>query len=242
MAFLKEKNKYPWIAQQKWQEVLFMHWPVHPKILEPFINKPLKLDLFDNQAWISVVLFQAKNSRLRGMPASLSYPSFLQLNVRTYVLFNNTPGIYFFSLDANSLPVVTGGRIISIPYVTADMILTRTNNQLTYQSTRRQQGYPSIRISVDYTSLSSPYMPTKDSLNYWLVERYYFWLIKNKKIYQAPISHVPWELQRVEIDMTLEQIIPLLPIANYLNNTPITSYSQSMQAFLHPFELKGLLG
>lgn len=239
---MRIKNKYPWIAKQKWQDVLFMHWPVSPKDLEPFINKPLNLDTFDNQAWISVVLFQAKNSHLRGMPTLFSYPSFLQLNIRTYVLFNNTPGVYFFSLDANSLPVVAGGRFFSIPYVMSEMKLKRTKKKLMFQSARCQQGYPSAQICANYKSLSSPYIPTKDSLDYWLVERYYFWLINNKKIYQAPISHKPWELQNVKTDVTMDDINPLLPTSNYLKKDPITSYSKSMQAFLHPFELKGLLG
>ena len=48
----------PWILTQIWQDVLFLHWPVSPKDLEQYIPQELQLDLYENNAWLSVVLFK----------------------------------------------------------------------------------------------------------------------------------------------------------------------------------------
>ena len=46
--------------------------------------------------------FRLSNFRLRGMLPIPGLNSFLELNVRTYVVAGGRPGIWFFSLDASS--------------------------------------------------------------------------------------------------------------------------------------------
>ena len=43
---------------QHWSDLLLLHWPVSPEILRPTIPDDLDLDLFEGQAWASVVGFQ----------------------------------------------------------------------------------------------------------------------------------------------------------------------------------------
>lgn len=91
-----------WVMKQEWKDVVFLHWPVESSWLSRFVPAELEIDLYDNRAWIGIVLFRAKATRLRLLPPVPSTRSYLELNVRTYVKYKNKQGVYFFSLDADS--------------------------------------------------------------------------------------------------------------------------------------------
>ncbi|OHX56380.1 hypothetical protein BB776_05110 [Planococcus salinarum] len=91
-----------WMMTQTWRELLFLHWPVEPSEIQRQIPDELELDLYDNRAWVGIVLFKARGTRPRFMPPIPGSANFLEVNVRTYVKYNNKSGVYFFSLDANS--------------------------------------------------------------------------------------------------------------------------------------------
>ncbi|GAH11300.1 unnamed protein product, partial [marine sediment metagenome] len=78
-------------------------------MLRPLIPAQLEIDTFQGTAYIGVVPFKMRKIRPRWLPSALAV-SFLETNVRTYVLYNNEPGVFFFSLDANSLSAVLAAR------------------------------------------------------------------------------------------------------------------------------------
>jgi uncharacterized protein YqjF (DUF2071 family) len=74
--------------------------------LQALIPERLQIDTFDGRAWLAVVPFRMTNVRLRGTPAVPWLSEFPELNVRTYVVCDGKPGVWFFRLDAgNSLAV-----------------------------------------------------------------------------------------------------------------------------------------
>lgn len=230
-----------WFAKQSWKDVLFLHWPISPEVLHPLIKSPLELDIFKDQAWISVVLFQARDSRMRGMPKALAYPPFLQLNLRTYVLFNNKPGIYFFSVDTNHSLVVQGAKLFSIPFQKSKMAQKKINNRFIFTSNRVQSYYRQANFTVTYQPKSTSFTPKTGTLNHWLIERYSFWTIKNKRIYEGSLTHKPWQLQPAFADVSLSKLFPF-PYEFLLSQDPLTYYTSFMQAYLYPFRVQGFLG
>src|SRR5688572_15080490 len=97
---------------QSWHDLLFAHWPVDARALQDKLPAGLPLDTFDGQAWVGVVPFRMTNVAPRGVPAVPFVSSFVELNVRTYVTLHGKPGVYFFSLDANSTIAVTAARAV----------------------------------------------------------------------------------------------------------------------------------
>ena len=67
-----------------------------PSRTRKHVPKELKLDLFEQNAWLSAVLFKVYRHRLRFLPPLPGMTTYLQLNVRTYVEYNGMKGIYFF--------------------------------------------------------------------------------------------------------------------------------------------------
>jgi hypothetical protein len=84
----------------RWHDLLFMHWPLRPKVLRPHIPPTLALDMFDGWAWLGVVPFRMSGVRPRYVPALPWVSAFPELNVRTYVTYGRKRGIWFVSLDA----------------------------------------------------------------------------------------------------------------------------------------------
>lgn len=228
------------MGQQEWHDVLFMHWPVPYEILRPYIPQPFSLETYDEQAWITIILFQAKNSRFRAMPNIMSYPPFLQMNTRTYIQFDGKPGIYFLSVDVNHLLVqVASKRLLQLPYELANMDIKRDRDHISFKSNRINSGYLLSHITANYRPLSQQVHHPQGTLSHWLTERYCFWLIKGTKIIKGPLSHEPWELDKVTVTLGKKDIIPFITM-NDIQEKPIAHYAKFIHAHLHPFEQIGI--
>ena len=106
----------PWRMAQRWNDLLFAHWPVPAQWLDGRLPAGLQVDRYDGAAWLGVVPFSMDRVRSRvagglalGIPGARAFP---ELNLRTYVRSRRTglAGVYFFSLDAASLLAVIGAR------------------------------------------------------------------------------------------------------------------------------------
>ncbi len=103
-----------------WRDVLFVHFRIHPDVLQPQV--PLPLDLFEGYAYVSLVSFT--QDRLRpifgGKAAEwISRPLATHefLNVRTYVRHGDGRGIFFLAeWIPNRLAVLLGLRLYGLPY------------------------------------------------------------------------------------------------------------------------------
>jgi uncharacterized protein YqjF (DUF2071 family) len=118
-----------------WYDLLFAHWPLPPEAIEALIPPKLALDTFDGAAWLAIVPFGMRNVRPRCVPPIPGISSLLELNVRTYVTLGGKPGVWFFSLDANSRFAVRGARLsFHLPYFDAAMSLANRFGTLQHKS------------------------------------------------------------------------------------------------------------
>ena len=92
--------KRPWTMMQRWNDLLFAHWPIPAAKLEPLLPAGLQVDTFDQSGWLGVVPFWMDRVQLRGMPRIPGASRFPELNLRTYVRERNTtvPGSISFAL------------------------------------------------------------------------------------------------------------------------------------------------
>jgi len=102
----------PWLMEQCWYDLLFAHWQIPADVLRPLVARELPLDKLDGQCWVSVTPFHMTNrARVRALPFT---SHFRELNCRTYVNIGGKPGVFFFSLDANSRSAVWGSVGVQI--------------------------------------------------------------------------------------------------------------------------------
>jgi uncharacterized protein YqjF (DUF2071 family) len=195
----------PWLMTQSWHDLLFAHWPVDRELLRFKVPPGLSLDLYDGQAWVGVVPFRMTNVAPRWVPAIPWVSAFAEVNVRTYVTVGGRPGVYFFSLDAESaLAVATAKSLLRLPYYTAQMNVRDEAGQIYYTSRRVNSDFQSAELIARYRPVGAAAEPLPGTLEYFLTERYCLYNVDDRfRAYRLEIHHPPWTLQHAEAEIEL---------------------------------------
>jgi uncharacterized protein len=195
----------PWTNAQSWVDLAFLHWRVDADELARLIGPSLELDTYEGQAWLGIVPFLLTDLRLRGLPPLPRVSRFPELNVRTYVVRDGKPGIWFFTLDAASAVAVEGGKLLyKLPYQRARMRCERIGDYVHYESAR-----PGGAFSGRYRGAGDLFHAEPDTLEAWLTERYCLYTEDGGRAYRADIHHPRWDLQRGEAVVDLNTLSPL---------------------------------
>lgn len=198
----------PWVLQQQWNDLLFLHWEIAAHALRPLIPPELEIDTYDGNAWLAVVPFNMKGVAPRACPKPTSLSDFPEINVRTYVIKDGKPGVWFFSLDVpNRLPVWIARRFFHLPYFLAEMKVETVNEQTNYSSKRTDRTFV-----ADYSPLE-PHVAEADSFEEWATERYCFYA-KNKTghIYRAEVQHPKWPLMSAQLEIKENSMLDTFPV------------------------------
>lgn len=195
-----------------WDHLLFMHWPVAPEILRPHVPPGLEIETFDGAAWLGIVPFEMRATRLRLTPPIPGLSRFPELNVRTYVRpasgpDGDKPGVWFFSLDATNRPAVEGARFaFHLPYFRAAMSIAHGDDgRVCYRhkrldSNERRAFGPAnaapAMFEATYGPVGPPVYSRPGSLASFLTERYrlYAWS-RAGYLSTCDIHHPRWLLQ-----------------------------------------------
>jgi uncharacterized protein len=193
----------PWIMKQEWHDLLFAHWAVPVDELRALIPRALEIDTFGGQAWIGVVPFRMSGVRMRGTPAIPGLSRFPELNVRTYVVRDGKPGVWFFSLDAANAVAVWGARtLFHLPYFLAAMSCAEHAGWIRYESHRIDRRGSAASLVASYRAVGESFHAQAGSIEYFLAERYCLYAADDKgRVIRCEIHHPPWPLQSAEAEL-----------------------------------------
>ncbi|WP_179134563.1 YqjF family protein [Oceanobacillus timonensis] len=214
----------PWVLIQKWEHLLFIHLPVSPVALTSQIPEGLELDTYDGQAWISIVALKVSKNRIRYLPSIPYQHPMLQLNVRTYVKRKGEKGVYFFTMDTNKLSVVFGGKIVKAPFLHAAMKMKQSAD--TYHLDSLRKGNLPAVFHASYTPVGEAFYPERQSLDYWLLERYVFWTYKKNHLYRGAIQHERWKVRNAKVNIDKLAFSSFLSKA-VIGENPVIHYARS---------------
>ena len=227
----------PWRLAQRWNDLLFAHWPIPSADLTPLLPAGLEPDLYDGFAWIGVVPFWMDRVRTRSTgEATFTVPgtsTFPELNLRTYVRSRRTglAGVFFFSLDCASPLAVMGARVLfHLPYFFASMTRTTTPSGVDYTSRRLFASTPAL-FEATYRSLGPVTLSRPGSLEAFLTERYALFTPHRGSLLAGHIHHLPWPLEPAEAEIRVNTI----PAAHGITlppRPPILHFARSLEVFL----------
>ena len=174
--------------------------------LRRLVPRQLELDLYDGQAYVSLIPFIVAESRPRGAPRALAM-RFLETNLRTYVRSaDGEPGIYFFSLDASSWLAASAARLLyGLPYFESMMSMRTEGGRTEYAS--RRHGAPDAQLDVDWVLGAPLGSAAVGSLDHFLVERYSLYVRRWGVIYRARVRHRPYPLHGVTVEHLSETLL-----------------------------------
>lgn len=187
---------------QSWHDLLFAHWPLPVAMLRPHVPARLALDTFRGQARLGVVPFRMSGVRLRGTPALPWLSAFPEMNVRTYVVADGKPGVWFFSLDAeNAVAVAIARAWFHLPYFRARMSCNQRCSWIEYSSERTQRGATKGELTGRYRPVGASFFAQNGSLEHFLTERYCLYAADaGGRLLRGEIHHGPWALQSAEAE------------------------------------------
>jgi uncharacterized protein YqjF (DUF2071 family) len=186
---------------QHWIDVLFLHFPATPAQLQALLPAHLEIDTFENQAWISYVLFRLQ-LRPAWLPFVPGFASLTELNVRTYVRYRGQPGIYFLAMYADNALAIAASRLLTP--------LTYHPARLTYEQTSRgwwraechASDMPAIRLALEFRPVAEAAVARPCSLDAWILERYRLFVNRpSGALVAAEVEHAPWTASAVALNI-----------------------------------------
>lgn len=222
----------PWVMTQRWNDLLFAHWPLPAADLTPLLPEGLTVDTFDGSAWVGVVPFWMDQVRFRGMPRIPGANRFPELNLRTYVRdrHTNQAGVYFFSLDAANPFAVTAARVFfHLPYYWSHMKIDPGEGQEICYSSERLLSRPRAEFRARYRSLGQPC--NKGGIETFLTERYALFTSRQEELVRVNIHHLPWPLEMAEAEFEIND----LPQAHGIrlpDTKPLLQYSRELVVYV----------
>jgi len=175
-----------WVGYQRWEDVCFLHWRCDVAEMRKAVPQPLEIDLVDGSAWVTITPLRIPHSRPRNLPVNLPC---MEVNFRTYVRWRGVPGIYFLSLDCDSIPSVLGARsFYSLPYWASEIKTRRSSGLWQYASQRAKRD---VRMVCAVESVPAGHI-SESARN--LIERYCLFVVRRGEVRWAPIHHLPWSI------------------------------------------------
>ena len=192
-------------VRMNWDNLLFLHWRVDAAVMRELVPRELEIDTFDGSAWIALVPFQMVDCHFSGVPRLPGLANFYECNVRTYVKHRDTRGVWFFSLDAQTLLPVLGGRWMwSLNYIYSSFNVQRDGAVTRYALARRPGPWSAGRTSISWRTgaimdLPDAYDTSKPTLERFLTERYWLFTKRRGAICAGEVRHAPWTLRHVDV-------------------------------------------
>ena len=191
------------VMKQKWRDLLFLHWPVPPELLQPLLPPGLTIDTFEGNAYLGLVPFTMRDVRPVWAPAVPWLSHFPECNVRTYVHRGGaSPGVWFFSLDAASPVAVAIARTIwKLPYFIAAMNVEKDagDGSITYSTTRRLPPPLPAGSEFHWTPTGTPFHASPGTLEHFLAERYILYAHAYGRLWRGKVHHAPYPLQTADL-------------------------------------------
>jgi len=177
---------------QNWKNLFFLHFSIEPTALKACLPGEIEIDLYNNKAYLAIVGFEMQHIRFKKFPF-LHYPSFFELNLRTYIkLPDGRAAIYFFSLDANSkLSVIIAQKLFKLPYQYYNIEYAIHHQSGNMRSFEQERIVNDIHFTISVEQANDP-------LAFFLLERYHFMTKQKGSFYVGSLTHVPYAAVRLK--------------------------------------------
>lgn len=221
-SMLDRPDRKP-IYRQKWRDLLFMHYTMDPDEMRPMIPEGLDLDLFPNargqlSAWVGVVPFRMEGIRPRSGPTAPWISSFPETNVRTYVhRAGKEPGVWFLSLDAARwIACKIARRQFGLPYWHSKMTVEREMETVRYHSDRIEgDGTGCATLEAKVTIGPAAGIAERHSLDYFLLERYQLYCMKNEELHKGRVWHRPYPVRGAKLEECHQSLTAVLGLPSF---------------------------
>jgi len=215
------------VMLHRWERLSFLHWSFEPSVVQRLLPPWLRVEPYEDRAWVGLVPFFMRVSTRRGR--SVRYVSnFCETNVRTYVRDQEgRSGIWFFSLDAARLgAVLTARATYRLPYFWSKMDLIERDGEIRYTCDRRWPK-PRARSVVELRIGPAFGADELTERDHFLTARWVLFSSTGTRHRFANAQHSPWPLRRATAVEWKDELLRAagLPV---IQDGPICHYSEGV--------------
>lgn len=184
------------VVRQRWHHLTFVHWRYDRTDLQRLVPRTVEVEEIDGSAWVGLIPFVARRTRVAGIPVAQSYP---ETNLRTYVRTTDGAGaVWFLSVEAASAPVVAVARsVLSLPYHWAVMRAETTPERCRYRSARRFA--PAVHHDVEVAPGRALEGRDRTERHERLTARWRLVVPRTGGRLVVPVRHEGWPLHAAEV-------------------------------------------
>lgn len=181
---------------QNWSDLFFIHWEYPADLIQNRLPPGIKVDLYQEKAYMAIVPFTMSGLRLAGLPSLSKISNFLELNLRTYVVDEwGKRGVWFFSLDADSwISVKIANYFFHLPYQYSKLCKQFNDGKYYYSCCAyRDVKHEQMSFELDPAPAGTYRLAEPESIEHFLLERYRLFTVKgNGRILTGTINHQPY--------------------------------------------------
>lgn len=184
--------------RQEWRDLAYLHFRYEPAAVAAVLPAGLEVDVFDGSAWVGLIPFSMRGVGLPRGPAVPYFGAFAEVNVRTYVLADGVPGVWFCSLDVNRLaPALVARATYRLPYCWGATRHRRTDDTVVTDVRRR---WPT-RTARSHLEVRAGSPVVADDLDVFLTARWGLFSRAGRGLRYAPVDHEPWPLRSAAVEV-----------------------------------------
>lgn len=196
---VREKPNETPVMHQEWRELLFLHWEYDPEEIQKTLPPGLFVDTFQGKGYVTITPLLMNGFSVANLPA-IPGLDFIEVNFRTYVYDENgIPGLWFYSLDLNSIVGANlGRRLFSLPYFYAELKQIDSASERVLEGKRVEK--PEVKMKFAYRAHDqNVHFAKEDTLEFFLIERYVMFTFAANQLYFGRVHHAPYPLQIAEV-------------------------------------------
>jgi uncharacterized protein YqjF (DUF2071 family) len=193
-----------------WAPAVFIHYAIEPTALQPHV--PFPLDIYQGRAYVSLVAFVQRRLRpARGgrLAALLSKPlaSHPFCNVRTYVIVDGEPGIYFLAeWIPNRFAALLGPPMYGLPYRLGELRYDLADATELRGDVRA--GHAAFRFRAAGEPWATPEPAAPGTLCEFLIERYTAFTMRGRRTpLRFRIDHAAWLHVPLDVEVEDESLL-----------------------------------
>jgi uncharacterized protein len=188
------------VLRQRWSELAYFHWPYEPDVVQRLLPDGVRVDTFDGSAWVGLIPFEMQDVQLGPTPPVPWLGSFIEINVRTYVIDAlDRRSVWFFSLDVPRSAIVAVARsVFSLPYCWAHAEHVVDGSAHRYRMTRRWPRGSSPRAEMSFRVADRLRDDEVSDLDHFLCARWALVTSRRDGLVYGRVHHPRWPLHSVD--------------------------------------------
>lgn len=186
----------PTFLKARWENIIMANYVVHPDVLTPYLPHGLQLDLFEQQAMVSLVGFRFAGTRLFSVPIPF-FGTFAEINLRFYVVRNEAGqtkrGVVFINETVPHRPVALLANLFYQEHYTCAPTSSYYTQMAGIQRVKYQWkiGGRWQHIGVQVSATTRPLHP--DTIESFIYEHYYGYTgSPGRPSMQYTVQHPAW--------------------------------------------------